>query len=133
MKLNWKLIWTAMLFIYIAAVAHLCFMRPENLPQVSPDIFGIPLDKVVHFLMFFPFPIMAYMSFRPLKRNRFIHLAVLFVMYAVGVGLAIGTEHIQGQLGYRSEDIHDIYADFSGITLSALLTAVYILSKKRKK
>ncbi len=119
-----------MLLIYIAAVAYLCFAKPDELPKVRPDIFGIPFDKVAHFLMFFPFPIVAYESFRPKTDKKLIHLAVLLILTAAGMALAIGTEHIQGQLGYRSEDIHDFYADIIGMGSSALLTALYILIKK---
>ncbi len=130
MEIRRKHIWTVMLCLYIAAVAYLCFARPDELPEIRPDIFGIPIDKLAHFLMFFPFPIVAYGSFKPKAQNKFIHLAVLFILYAAGMGLTIGTEHVQGQLGYRSEDVKDFYADLVGMSCSALLTAVYIIIKK---
>ncbi len=122
-----------MLCIYLAAVAYLCFMKPDDLPEVRPDIFGIPLDKIVHFLMFFPFPIVAYEAFKPKGGRKLIHIAVLMILYSVGLGLAIGTEHIQGMLGYRSEDINDFYADLTGMSCAAIMTAVYILAKKNNR
>ncbi len=130
MNINRKLIWFLLLCLYVTAVAVLCFMKPEGLPEVSPDIFGIPIDKVVHFMMFFPFPFVAYEAFCPKTKKKSIHIAVLLAMYGIGLTLAIGTEHIQGQLGYRSEDIKDFYSDSIGISCSAVLTMIYILIKK---
>ena len=132
MKIKKRHIWTVLLLIYIAAVAYLCFMKPEGLPKVSPEFLGIPVDKVVHFLMFFPFTPMAYFSFKPKSRNMLPHFLVLLAVYAVGLSLAIGTEHVQGQLGYRSEDIHDFYADLVGISCSTAGTVIHILLNKNR-
>ncbi len=128
-----KPIWIALLCVYLAAVAYLCFMKPDGLPEVRPDIFGIPIDKLVHFFMFFPFPIVAYEAFKPNGQKKLIHITVLMILYAVGLGLAIGTEHIQGMLGYRSEDIKDFYADLTGISCATIMTAVYILAKRQRR
>ncbi len=124
-------IWIILLCAYVAAVAALCFMKPDSLPEVKPDFWGIPIDKAVHFMMFFPFPIIAYGSFRPESDRMTVKVAVLLLLYGVGMSLAIGTEHIQGRLGYRSEDIHDFYADLIGMSCSAIFTLIYILVKKR--
>ncbi len=130
MEIKKKHIWFLLLCIYVTAVAVLCFMKPEGLPKVSPDFLGIPIDKVVHFMMFFPFPFVAYEAFKPRSTKKSAHIAVLLVMYGIGLALAIGTEHVQGQLGYRSEDIKDFYSDSLGISCSAVLTMIYILIKK---
>ncbi len=129
MKIN-RYTWAVLLCLYIAAVAYLCFAKPDDLPQVSPDFFGIPIDKIAHFLMFLPYPIIAYGTFRPKTDRKAAHLAVLTILYFAGIGLAIGTEHIQGRLEYRSNDIHDFYTDFAGMTLAAVIMAVYIMIKK---
>ena len=49
-------------FLYLAGIAFLCFMHVDKLPDVQKFIFGIPTDKVVHFGMFLPFPILAYLA-----------------------------------------------------------------------
>ncbi len=49
--------------VYLLAVAYLCFASSSGLPSIKEWHFFIPADKVVHFLMFFPFPILAYLSF----------------------------------------------------------------------
>ncbi len=130
MTINKKHIWGILFCLYLIAVAYLCFAKPDELPSVKPDFFGIPIDKMAHFMMFFPFPMVAYKAFRPKGENKGTRLLVLLIVYVVGMALAIGTEHIQGQLGYRSEDVQDFYADLIGISCSAAVTAVYILLKR---
>ncbi len=130
MKRHTKIIWAALLIVYMAAVAYLCFMKPDDMPEIRPDLWGIPIDKVVHFAMFFPFPALAYATFMPAGHRKFRHLLVLAVVSFAGVGLAMGTEHLQGLSEYRSYEIKDFYADALGMGCSAILTAVYILTKK---
>ena len=40
--------------IYLAAVAYCCFGSFDGIQQVSPSLLGIPTDKIIHFIMFFP-------------------------------------------------------------------------------
>ncbi len=127
-----KHIWGMILCLYIAAVAYLCFAEPDELPKVHPDLWGIPFDKAVHFLMFFPFPIAAYGTFMPDGNKKWTHILVLAAVCAAGAGLAIGTEHIQGLTEYRSQDINDFYADILGMGTAAIITLIYILTRKNK-
>lgn len=130
MKIQRRHTWIALLCIYIAAIAYLCFMRTDDMPEIRPDLWGIPIDKIMHFIMFFPYPVLAYASFRPAGRKRIVHLAVLTIVLVTGAGVAIGTEHIQGLIEYRGYDIKDFYADMVGMSCSSLLTCVYILTLK---
>ena len=112
-------------FLYLAAVAFLCFMHVDKLPDVQKFIFGIPTDKIAHFLMFLPFPILAYLAYDHLT-NKLSH-AFLFALGTLifGLLLAYGTEYIQGKLPYRSMDIRDFKADALAIALST--AAVFIV------
>lgn len=130
MKLKNRHIWAAMFCLYIFLVAYLCFMRPDDLPQIRPDLWGIPIDKVVHFIMFTPYPILAYAAFRPAEAKKGRHLLILLIILATGAGVAIGTEKLQGISEFRSYEITDFYADMAGMAFSTLLTAVYILMNK---
>ena len=47
------------MLLYVVAVAYLCFANFHKLPEVPKTFLGIPMDKIVHFCMFFPFPILA--------------------------------------------------------------------------
>ena len=112
-------------FLYLAAVAFLCFMHVDKLPEVQKFILGIPTDKIAHFLMFLPFPILAYLAYDHLT-NTLSH-AFLFALATliVGVLMAYGTEYVQGKLPYRSMDINDFKADALAIALSTV--AVFIV------
>lgn len=133
MQLKMRYISAFLLCAYIVAVAVLCFMKPSSLPQVELDFFGIPMDKVVHFIMFLPFSILAYMTFWPADAGKIRKMAVLLVIVIFGAGMAVATERIQAMTGYRTGDIMDFAADMTGILTGAALTALFILLKKDRE
>lgn len=133
MKLKIRHISFIILCIYIAAVAVLCFMKTNSLPSVEMYFLGIPLDKIIHFIMFAPFPVLAYMTFRPAKTGKAGNMAVLTVIAAVGAGLAKATERIQSMLGYRTGDPADFMSDLAGILTGAAFIAAFILFKKENR
>lgn len=126
-------IWITAFCVYLAAVLYLCFMKPDSLPELRPDLWGIPLDKLAHFLMFFPFPLLSYIAFRPRQGGKWRSVAVLAVLYITGIGFAFGTEQLQGLSEYRSNDPYDFLADIIGMTASAIFTFGLILIMKNRK
>lgn len=132
MKSGKRYIWLILLCVYYAAVLMLCLMKPESIPDIDKDFFGIPADKIVHFLMFLPYPFIAYIAFRPESEARWTHFTVLAAVFATGTGLAMVTEHLQGLSGYRSFEMSDFWADVIGMVCSVLITASYIIFRKRK-
>lgn len=124
----------ALFCIYLAAVAVACFTKPSNLPDMGAGtLMGIPMDKVLHFILFLPFPVLASMSMTDPKRKPAVNIAVLAVIAAVGIGVAYVTEALQAELGYRSYDLKDLYADSLGIITGALATAVIITCTRLEK
>lgn len=123
----------ALFCLYIAAVAALCFMKPDDMPQVEKDFFGIPLDKVAHFLMFTPFTILSGMTFIHKERSLWKGLTVIVILYVVGAGAAYGTEVLQAQTGYRAYEMGDFFADLSGLSFGTVVSAVYLAATKRKE
>lgn len=116
-----KTILARILFIlYLAAIAFLCFMHADKLPDMQKTLLGIPTDKVAHFLMFLPFPILAFLAYDHVT-NKF-WSAVLFAVltFAVGAGIAWLTEYVQGMLPYRSREIADLKADLLALGISTL-------------
>lgn len=111
-------------FLYLAAIAFLCFMHVDKLPDVQQFIFGIPTDKVAHFLMFLPFPILAYLAYDHLT-NR-VWSAILFAVatFIIGALIAYGTEYVQGSLPYRSMDINDFKADALALAISCIFVFI---------
>ena len=81
--------------------------------------------------MFFPYPIIAYRTFRPAFSSRWAHLLVLAAIFAAGTGIAMGTERLQGMSEYRSFEMEDFYADILGMECSAVITALCIIFRKQ--
>lgn len=104
---------------YLSLVAYLCFSQMNGLPNVSPALFGIPTDKIVHFLMFLPFPVLAFFCYD--KKTVRPGQALLFAAVTLLIGeiIAGSTELVQKRLIYRCSDPMDFFADSLGLVLSA--------------
>lgn len=120
--------------VYMATVIFLCLCRPKSIPDISTEtLLGIPLDKIAHSLMFFPFPFLSSMSFMQDDGTTGRNLQILVILAIVGSGLAYGTEVLQGSIGYRSYEIKDYISDLGGIVAGTLFTAGYIIHKNHLK
>lgn len=115
---------------YLAAVAYLCFLKPGSIPVLQQFIFGIPTDKVIHFIMFLPYPILAYISFRPDRKGVSTHMLTFIAIIAVGAAMAMGVERLQIAAG-RNYDIKDFYANIAGMAAGAAITLIFILARHR--
>lgn len=115
---------------YLAAVAYLCFLKPGSIPVLQQFIFGIPTDKVIHFIMFLPYPILAYISFSPDRKEVLTHMLALIAIIAVGAAMAMGVERLQIAAG-RNYDIKDFYANIAGMAAGAAITLIFILARHR--
>lgn len=128
-----KLILRVLFFLYLAAVLFLCFGKFESTPDVPGTFLGIPTDKLVHFFMFFPFPILAFLAFdkyTDTPKSTFLFSGITWVL---GLLLAFGTEWGQAHLtDYRSGDPLDLVSDAVSITLSTVLVIIWDLSKQKK-
>lgn len=125
-----RIISAVLLCLYIAAVAFLCFSKPEDMPQIAELWFGLPSDKVAHFLMFCPYPLLSYLVFASEDRNIWKKVALMGIIMVSGLGIAIGTEQIQVQLTYRSAELKDFYADAAGLAFGMVCTIVYMFFEK---
>ena len=117
--------------IYLGMVAYVCFDNFDSLPDMSSTFLGIPKDKIVHFIMFFPFPLLAYMVFGRFKTD---WKAVLWtaVIFVAGCLLASLTEIVQSTLSYRSAEIADFRADCIALAISSIMVFILNVSRKRK-
>ena len=121
-----------LLILYIIAVAILCFGRFSGGIDMSSEWFGIPKDKIAHFSMFLPYPVLMYLAF---YRPGSISGLILFLVAVILVGgiLAGGTELVQGMLQYRSADITDFRADCLGILTGSVITVAAGVLRHRKQ
>ena len=128
-----SIIFSITMALYIGAVAYLCFANFHKLPEVPKFFLGIPSDKVIHFLMFFPFPILAYLAYDRLTDTPLKAFAALIRICAIGAVVAGLTEIGQSLLPYRTQDISDFRADCIAICIAGLLTFIIDVSKMRKE
>lgn len=127
-----KLISAILFCLYLGAVAVLCFIRGEQLPDMPSTWLGIPMDKLAHILMFIPFPLLSYQVFYPYKTGPAGKLGMLSVFTLVGAGVALGTEKIQEALQYRTYEVLDLAADSIGLIIGAVFCAVFILIESKR-
>ena len=120
-------------FLYLAAIAFLCFMRVDRIPDIQQSLLGIPTDKIAHFLMFLPFPILAYLAYDHLTNK--VWSAILFAMatFVIGSLLAYGTEFVQGRLPYRSMDMNDFKADAIALAISSVFVFIIDVTHLKKR
>ena len=118
--------------LYLGFVAWCCFGHFDNLPNVGREIFGFPTDKVVHFLMFFPFAFLCFASFDFLAGKRWQSLLLLVAVAALGLLVAVATEAGQSLTTYRSGDPRDFAADAIALAAAAFIIIIIILLRKPK-
>ena len=121
--------------VYLAFVAYLCFGHFTRIPRVPRVIWGIPTDKWVHFLMFFPFPVLCFLTVDNHRRGFWRRLLLAVSVLAAGCALAAATEIGQSFTTYRSGDKLDWYADFYALgscTVLTLLVDLILPHKKRR-
>ena len=129
--MNKKQVITAriLLVIYLFIVAFLCFWHFKNVSTVSESILGIPMDKIVHFCMFLPFPLLSYASWGRGFKGPWQALGFVLAVFFIGSAVAGGTELVQSLLPYRKADPADFMADALALCISSL--AVFIWDMKR--
>ena len=128
-----QLTWARILFgLYLVAVAVLCFGKFDSSQDVPMDLWGIPTDKLVHFLMFFPFPLLACLASGGYRGDRWLATFRTVIAFLAGCAFAAATEWIQTWLSYRSGDPADFGADALALLLSSIIVLFIVLSKHRK-
>ncbi|MBO4466649.1 MAG: VanZ family protein [Bacteroidales bacterium] len=117
-----KITFRVAFYLYLIAIAVLCFGKFSDLPSVSNTILGIPTDKVVHFVMFFPFPILAFLAYDKFTGTVKSVLIFALVTFLAGCLIAAGTEIGQAYLTeYRSGDPTDFLADFLALLTGSII------------
>jgi len=133
MKISLKTVFKAGFFLYLAAVLYLCFGKFDHTPDVPWALLGIPSDKLVHFCMFFPFPLLAFLAFDKFTETPKSTFLFSGITWLLGILMAFATEWGQAHLTtYRNGDPWDLFADALAITLSTIIVIIWDLSKQKK-
>lgn len=112
------------LVLYTACLCYLCFGQFNGIQKAPQFLFGIPTDKIEHFCMFFPFPIIYYLCFKTLARKP--GKAILWTLetLAVGAVFAAATELIQRNISYRCGDWSDFLVDVLALAAGCIVTLI---------
>lgn len=102
------------------------------MPQLPQLWLGLPADKVGHFLMFMPFPLLGYLTFEVKGMSVGRKLFLIAILIVFGAGMALGTEYVQARLEYRSSENRDLLADAAGLITGGILTLAYMFARKGK-
>lgn len=120
-------------FIYLAAIAFLCFMHVDKIPDLQKTILGIPTDKVAHFIMFLPFPILTFLAYDHLTNKAWNAILFAVLTFLAGAAIAALTEYVQGLLPYRSKDFSDFRADLLALLISTAGVFLVDISNLKKR
>ena len=129
---NTKWVFRVLLILYLAVVAWLCFGHFDNIQKIPRSFWGIPTDKIVHFLMFFPFPILSFLAFDRFTTRWWQSVLFVGAVFLVGCLIAGGTELGQLQTSYRSGDIADFFADGLALGISSLIVLIIDIWKQSR-
>ena len=132
MTSSWRKIWTILFIIYIAAVLWCCFGNFNDVPKPPISLFGIPMDKLVHFIMFFPFPILGWLAFDRFTVKPWQTLLFVAAAFLAGCLLAAATEAGQTLTSYRTGDVNDFAADMLSLAISSVIVLFIDLHKQKK-
>lgn len=126
-----KIIFIILFILYLAALGFVFFANLDFGAKAAGTWLGIPKDKVIHFFLFLPYPILMYMVFHDSKGKPSGFISFMILVIIIGAVIAGGTEIIQGKTGYRSADIMDFRADCLAIFVSSFFVTLYgAISKK---
>lgn len=114
----------SLFFVYIIVILSIMVFTINTENIQAPDfIFGIEIDKVVHFIVFLPYPFLLWLAFN----KRFVKHRNLFLCLLIplsGLLFAIAAEFLQSLNPMRDFDFFDILANILSIIFASLVLNV---------
>lgn len=126
-----SIIGSILLLVYFVVLAWCCFGNFESLPSVQKSFFGIPTDKIVHFVMFLPFPMLCFWSFNFIALKPWKMILAVLAVFLIGCAIAAGTEIVQSYTSYRTADPKDFQSDVIALGVSTLIFLLIYLVKHK--
>lgn len=131
---NSRFFYTLLFALYLICVAYLCFGNVgqdiEGFNILLPEeIWGIQIDKCIHFTMFFPFIILGFYAFRGNNQWK-----TLMLVSLLATCIAFAFEFLQSSINEsRTTDPWDFVANITAITTSTVIMAARCLFKADSK
>lgn len=118
--------------LYAAAVAVLCFAKfdPAFIEEQSALLHLT--DKDIHFLMFLPFIPLGYLAFGRWEWKMKGTCLFTGAMLLASAAITFLIELLQGQTGYRGEDVYDALAGIGGALTGGVILLIIKALKLRK-
>ena len=117
------------LAVYVIVILCLCLGTFHGPSGMWKTFLGIQMDKVVHFLMYLPYPALVFWSFYQGKNEKRLMLRALLI----GVAYSGSVEIMQALFtDTRSAEWGDLLANTLGMGTGALLVSATLLLIKRK-
>ena len=124
--MNKKIHTAAIILLIIYIIVSLYFLFTTVSLDVKDGLWSIPTDKIFHFLMFMPYPVIFWMIIKYGKKNYKKSFGVYFSAFTISLILGSLTEIAQKYLSYsRNGDIKDLLADALGIIFALLLLWIF--------
>ncbi len=117
----------ALFFAYVTAVFILMLItfNPSEV-DIPGYLFGIEIDKLVHFTIFLPYTPLAWFAFSFKDDSLRRKMLFLLTLFFSGVTLASLTETAQLLNPARNGDIRDLASDIISVASGTLLMFVYL-------
>lgn len=127
-KRNYRALWVVLFVIYMAGLAWVYFSSGEVSFELPKDLFGIPFDKVVHYSMFLPFPVLFTLALNFRSWWRTLSFSAL-----LAVAIAFTFETLQSRItATRVTDPTDLNANVLGIATGlAVMLIAGLIARKR--
>ena len=120
----------AVFYIYIVLVLFASlYSFNESKIDLSDYIFGIRADRIVHFILFLPYSVNAWLAFGSSLKKISGRYARYYILLS-GIIISSATEYLQTLTPYRDFDLFDLSSNYLGIISGSLI--VYILDKYAK-
>lgn len=122
-----KYIFNILFAIYIGLVLFVCLHKFEDSGNNLGGFFlGIRMDKVAHFIMFFPYPFVTWLNLVYSGRTFKSPYTPVLIVLISGLLIASATEFMQEYMTiYRDGDPFDFVADITGIITGSLIILAF--------
>lgn len=107
-----RILTKALFYLYILIVLFLLVMKTKSMGvKLDLSFFGIPTDKIIHAILFFPFLVFTRINY---PRNAF------FTCLFLGIFFCSFCESLHYFIPYREFSIYDFYANIVGLSIGSL-------------